>query len=453
MKKIIALFICVMILITAVSCAEPHAGPAGTVTDSTPEDIPADSEQAGTPADSTPTDTSTVNTPADTADDSAPAADTPVPAEDFDLYLADFIEKTNTKSYVISPLSFRYALGMLAAGAGSETLDQMVKGLGDLGAFEELIKQFNSFEEGFNAKLKADKEYYDRSAKKEYLTEPKGALRASDSVWKRSDLGEFKNDYKLRLEMYNAEHFDFTKDDIIDRVNSWANEKTEGLIPSILPENYDVNDLAIVLMNALYYKNSWAVGFSKEGSLPFTSSDGKTADRDFIISDTENMRYYKDGETELVSVPMQNGVDFIIVLGDAADLRTKLGKSEYRKVTVEIPEFTTETSLDKGELVSFLRSLGITDVFDPGKADLSGMIENKNDLYVSDIIQKAKIKLDETGVEAAAVTAIMVNDKSFDPTEPVRFRADREFRFYICTGKTDWAKTDGIIMFEGRVSE
>lgn len=433
MKKLITALLCAAMLFAAVSCADP-VKPAGTAdAQTTTEEI--------TTADPDTADSGTTDTPA------------PAPTDDFDMYLTSFVEKTQTKSYVISPLSFRYALGMLAAGARGETLEQMVKGLGDLNEFEELIKQFNSFEEGFNAKLKADKEQYDNARDKTYLTEPKGALRTADSVWKRSDLDEFLKEYKLRLEMYGAEYFDFTPEDVIGRVNVWANEKTEGMIPTILPDDYDVSQLAVVLMNALYYKNSWGIGFSKEGARPFTTYDGKTVDRDFIISDVSTLRYYKDDQTELISVPMQNGVDFIIVLGDVTDLRSKIGKAEYKKATVELPEFTTETALDNMELIKFLKSLGITDVFDENKADLTGMIADKDDLYVKDIIQKAKIKLDETGVEAAAVTAIMINDESCDPTEPVRFRADREFRFYICTGKTDWAKTDGIMMFAGRVSE
>ena len=265
MKKLITALLCAAMLFAAVSCADP-VKPAGTA------DAQTTTEEITSTEDITTADP-------DTADSGTTDTPDPAPTDDFDMSLTSFVEKTQTKSYVISPLSFRYALGMLAAGARGETLEQMVKGLGDLNEFEELIKQFNSFEEGFNAKLKADKEQYDNARDKTYLTEPKGALRTADSVWKRSDLDEFLKEYKLRLEMYGAEYFDFTPEDVIGRVNVWANEKTEGMIPTILPDDYDVTDLAVVLMNALYYKNSWGIGFSKEGALPFTTYDGKTVDR------------------------------------------------------------------------------------------------------------------------------------------------------------------------------
>ena len=73
---------------------------------------------------------------------------------------------------------------------------------------------------------------------------------------------------------------------------------------------------------------------------------------------------------------------------------------------------------------------------------------------MDDIIQKAKIKLDETGIEAAAVTAIMVKDGAvFDPNEPVVFRADRPFHFFIRTGESAWANESGVVMFAGRLAE
>ena len=80
------------------------------------------------------------------------------------------------------------------------------------------------------------------------------------------------------------------------------------------------------------------------------------------------------------------------------------------------------------------------------------MIENMNDLYVSDIIQKAKIKLDQTGVEAAAVTVISVKNTA-EPADPVVFRADEPFRYFIMTGESGWTDTQNVIMFEGRISE
>ncbi|MBO4797769.1 MAG: hypothetical protein J5494_03210, partial [Candidatus Methanomethylophilaceae archaeon] len=109
---------------------------------------------------------------------------------------------------------------------------------------------------------------------------------------------------------------------------------------------------------------------------------------------------------------------------------------------------------------------GASDVFDPDRANLGKMIDLSAadfNLYVADILQKTKIKLDETGVEAAAVTAILVNKTTSvaNPEPVIQFTADRPFHFLIhcCEGPTCGNATDGelqnprFILFEGLLAE
>ncbi len=374
----------------------------------------------------------------------------------------------NVKSYTVSPISFQYALGMLVAGADGETKGQLLNALGMTDkAFEDYIKEFNSFVEWFDAKKAHDIEEYDRLSedRKKYETKPAGELQVADSVWKREDLADFLPEYMLRLEMYGAQHFSFTRGDIVRRANAWADEKTNGMIPKILPDDYDPGDLAVLLMNALYYKNGWAYEFRDASKTDFTTVLGKKVDKKFMAS-TERYRYYKDDETELVVVPMQDKVYMTFVLGNADGLDRKIAEAEYRKVCVTIPKFEIESSLDNGELVGFLKERGATDVFDKEKADLSRMIDPamlKYNLYADDIIQKTKIKLDETGVEAAAVTAVMVGaaTSAGRPEQTVYFTADRPFRFFIYSaGQSAGGGAAGsdltqprFILFEGMLAE
>ena len=377
--------------------------------------------------------------------------------DEFDAAFMEFIEQTEKDNYMISPLSFKYALGMAVAGADGKTLSQFLSGFGinDLNAFENYIKSFNSFEEGFTEKVRRDLEEYDEAVKKgvskDRLDYRPGSLRTANSVWKREDLPDFAEDYRLRLEMYNAEHYTFTLADIVARANEWANEKTEGMIPKILSDDYDTLNLAVVLMNALYYKNCWKYEFNKCGELPFTTADGAVLKKNYINS-TETYGYYKDEKTELVVVGMNNSVNMIVVLGDTADLQNKIKSAEYKKVSVYLPEFEIETSLENKELCKFLQSLGITDAFSPTSANFGRMTGTDNDFYIDDIIQKTKIKLDETGVEAAAVTAIAVKNYAV-PGKPIEFKADKPFHFYIVTGQSGWTETSGITLFEGRLSK
>ena len=153
-------------------------------------------------------------------------------------------------------------------------------------------------------------------------------------------------------------------------------------------------------------------------------------------------------------MPMKNGVDMIFVLGSAENLTEKLSKAERRLVSVIVPEFEIETSLSDEQLVDFLKDRGATDAFISGKADFTKMFDpDEETVYVDDIEKKTKIKLDKTGVEAAAVTAIMMNDEcATEVTDPIEFVADKPFRFFIMTAKTEWA-AEGMVMFEGRLTE
>ncbi|MBQ3869845.1 MAG: hypothetical protein II777_04790 [Clostridia bacterium] len=376
--------------------------------------------------------------------------------EAFDFDLMNYVERRlGDESYMISPLSFKYALGMLLAGANGQTLDQLETAIGidSLPELEEYIKSFNGFEGCFNEAVRKYKETYDALTddQKQYYDQPSGALRVANSIWKRTGLPDFLQGYKDAVSSYYAEYRSFTEDKVIADVNAWANEKTEGMIPKLLPDDYDTSNLAVILMNALYYKNAWACEFIEMPDGDFTTVTGQKVKKKFISS-TEYFRYYSDEQTTLVAVPMKNGVDAVFVLGSAEDLTKKLSKAEQRRVKVTVPEFEIETSLSDRQLVDFLKERGAKDAFAPDIADFSRMFDpEKETVYVDDIVQKTKIKLDKTGVEAAAVTAIMAKDEAL-PETPVDFTADKPFRFFIMTGRTEWA-AEGMVMFEGRLTK
>ncbi|MBP5208926.1 MAG: hypothetical protein J6330_10775, partial [Clostridia bacterium] len=248
MKKIITLIIIAATALSALAaCAE--APGAGTQTGGPSAADPSQTAATGEPslteitdqttdASTEPTETEPTETEAATSAEQTTAEPGPEPADsglssfdEFDSKLAEFVERSQSGNYVISPLSFKYALGMLIAGAEWNTLKQFTEGLGlkDLSEFENYVKSFNSFEDGFNSKIERDKAEYDAQIKKgvnpDFLKKPGGALHVADSVWKRSDLDDFKSEYKLRLEMYNARYDSFFGSDIIKKVNDWANEK------------------------------------------------------------------------------------------------------------------------------------------------------------------------------------------------------------------------------------
>jgi len=88
--------------------------------------------------------------------------------------------------------------------------------------------------------------------------------------------------------------------------------------------------------------------------------------------------------------------------------------------------------------------MGMPDAFDVNKADFSGMT-GKPDLYITDVVHKAFVDVNEEGTEAAAATGVIMGLKSMPTGEPIRVEVDHPFLFLIRDVET------GAVLFLGRV--
>lgn len=258
---------------------------------------------------------------------------------------------------------------------------------------------------------------------------------------------------------------------IMSDVNQWVKNQTRGLIDSILSQ-VPSSDTRVILLNAIYFKDKWQHQFVKEltGKRKFYNKGlqtGNGAVTDFMMSLDDHWSY-KDlqisGEqVQVLEMPYESGNrSMLIFLPEKKDgLTTMLSASNFTdafsealtsindmrrpKVNVYIPKFELKTEYS---LKPTLQSLGITDVFDPTKADLSGITE-KEKLVVSKVTHKAYVKVDEEGTEAAALTAIQTVAVMayFPQPPPIVFRADHPFLFLIRDRVT------GLILFMGKVEE
>lgn len=368
-------------------------------------------------------------------------------ANDFDEAFYEYIAKEATYSFMLSPLSFRYALGLLLAGAEGNTKTELLSALGisSVDEWTEICDLFNSF----------IVEYSRENTEPGFIgsdEKPDKALTVANSIWKNEDMPfSFMPAYlDYTTAHYSAEHHPFTAANVIPSVNDWVNDKTKGLIQKLLPDDYNADGLAIILMNALYFKGTWAEPFLNIGKDDFTTAAGETVEKTYLRH-TDEYYYYADNETELVIVPMYGGVYMTFVKGSTENLAEKTAKAAWSYVQVTVPELDLATSFENDELMNFLAARGVNDAF-TGKADFTGMVDDPlYSFYVDDIIQKTRIKLDENGVEAAAVTAIMEKCNAIDdePPKPIIFTADSTFSFFIYTTVEDTT----AMMFAGRISE
>ena len=339
----------------------------------------------------------------------------------FDNQLIAFLRQTGLEdqNFTVSPLSFKAALALAALGAEGKTLDELLAALGytDLSQVEAWYLTVLDGVDAFDDYFSGDR----------ILDRGDAAYQVVNAVWSNEDLpGEFRETYtaeaqqKLRAQVRSA-----AADKLAGDINAWVNEQTNGLIPALIS---DASDSPAVLVNALYLKAGWENPFGKIGEDDFTTPDGGTVTKQFMRV-TGKFHYYEDADTQLVVIPLQGGMSMLYVLGDDTDLSAKLAKAEYTRVEVTVPMFDVETSLDHQELCNYLRSVGCTAMF-TDDAEFDPMFSEP--LYVGDIIQKAKVHIDEEGLEAAAATAIVMRGvTATQPEEPKIFRADHAFTFYV----------------------
>ena len=342
----------------------------------------------------------------------------------FDQDFLSFIHAQNEKeNYIVSPLSFRAALILAVEGADASTRTQLLNAMG-FASEEEMTQWYTAVRESVDA-FDGWVSWQKQIAEKEAQFYPPGeapevpvhAYRVLNSVWNNTDrFGEFLPEYTRSVaERYGATVDSVPADQITDAVNSWCDEATAGLIPKI---SNDLSGCATALVNAVYLKSSWVDEFSEYMTEPedFTDIDGTVTRRDMMKA-KGRYSYYDDKGTKLISIPLNGGLTFIAVLGDDSDWLADYEAAEYTDVDLWIPKLDTESSFGREALIQYLMDRGAVDAFDANTADFSRMADYP--WYISDILQKAKNKSDEEGLEAAAVTMVMTAEGALMEPEDV----------------------------------
>ncbi len=243
------------------------------------------------------------------------------------------------------------------------------------------------------------------------------------------------------------------------KMNKWVSKETNGKIEDLIARGILDEDTRLVLTNAIYFLGKWNSEFDKEDTeeLPFTFLDGKKADvpmmrqeEEFLYGESEslqiiNLPYVGHDLSMVILLPKKN--DGLKELEDEFEFDEFSGavwKLEKREVKLMMPKFKMTSSFNLSEV---LKELGMVDAFSTD-ADFSGMAK-KEELFISEVIHKAYVDVNEEGTEAAAATAVMTGDTAIPPDErgPVVFTADHPFMFVIRDKRT------GTILFMGRVAD
>lgn len=358
-----------------------------------------------------------------------------------------FKEVAGDENMVISPLSVTFALGMADNGASGNTKAEIEK---VLGYEEESVEGLNSF---CKTMMESAQEI-----------DPSTKIEFANAAVVNSLNGKLKEEYKNLIETnYSAEicNMEFGKDPVKDFINSWCEQKTHGMIPELLPEEPLPFNL-VHLLNAVYFKGIWTSQFKKEDSRKedFKDIEGKKHKVNMMHQEDRFDLGFIPNICTALKLPFGNqAYHMVFILPYNADgfndLKKNLDLNLWNdlsskfggmKVDVKIPSF--ETTFGAIDLNKSLQNLGMIDAFNPNTADFSPMCDTPG-LYINAVLHKAKIKVDEQGSEAAAVTDVIIGWLGAGPNGPselpvAKFYADRPFIYAITEVST------GAILFMGQ---
>ena len=349
-------------------------------------------------------------------------------------------EARGEKNQILSPLSITYALGMLNNGAAGKTQQEIndVLGFGEAGA--DAINQFCR-------KLLTEAPGLDKETR----------VSIANTIYVNSGEGYYLQEgfVEKANQWYDAkpESRDFKDGVTRDVINQWASDHTEGMIKEVLKED-EFNPYAVsYLLNALYFKGLWVNKFDKANTQDEVFNGSTKVPMMHITAresiDSFQFEYTSSDLYQAVNLPYGNGayqmtvflpsqdksIDDVLAQLDGKNWQMN-GKRSY--VDLKLPRFETKTNID---LIPMMEALGMTKAFTPS-AEFPYFC-NAN-IYIELMKQVAKIKLDEEGTEAAAVTIIGEKATSMQEIPVVNFHATRPFLYIISEQST------GIIFFIGQ---
>jgi serpin B len=353
--------------------------------------------------------------------------------------------KKNDGNLFFSPHSISTALAMTYAGARGNTEKQMAA-----------VLHFNLEQKRLHPAFRELLDQLERGeGERDYQ------LSVANALWGQKGyqfLGKF---LELTKENYGAglSEVDFIGSTEAARqtINTWVESQTEDKIKELIKPGVLDSMTRLVLTNAIYFKGYWELRFEEEMTRPasFTLESGQKVQvptmhrtADFRYAEAEDFQAlelpYKGDDLSLtIFLPKESGG--LVALEQsltAGKLASWLSSLEEQEVIVALPKFKMTSEFSLAEV---LKSMGMTDAFDEHKADLSGM-SGKKDLFITAVLHKAFVEVNEEGTEAAAATGVVVALKAGPPSQPL-FRADHPFLFLIRDLRSN------SILFIGRVMD
>lgn len=334
-------------------------------------------------------------------------------------------ESLKKENVLLSPVSVLYALSMTANGTEGQTLAQMEKILG------APVSAWNTYLHRYRSSLSDDEGC---------------KFSLANSIWLRDDPGlTVQEDFlKTNADWYGADIYKAPFDaSTVKAINQWVSDSTDKMIPSIL--NEISSDAIMYLINGLAFDAEWASPYQQYQTrqADFTEEDGTRYQTDLMYSSEHLylqdekaqgfLKYYKGSKYAFAALLPNPGIpvaEYVESL-DGQALTELLSHPVSTTVITAIPRFKADYS---AELSGILMNLGMTDAFDSGTADFSGMGSfSGNTLYIGQVLHKTYIAVDEQGTKAGAATAVTMyaSAAAVPEQKPKEVYLDRPFVYMI----------------------
>ncbi len=289
-------------------------------------------------------------------------------------------------------------------------------------------------------------------------------LWVANALWSHEGF-PVREDYRKTLTdkfLAEARTLDFAdKAKTAGAINSWVDENTNGKVPKVVDASMISPDLRLVLANAVYFKSKWLDEFSPDATReePFHLADGKKVLAE-LMHQKEYFGYHETDDLQVLRMPYKGSKLSMYVFLPAkgkklSDLAGGLTGKQLTgwmdaaakmtwEVIVTLPKWKTESSVSLGET---LQAMGMKRAFSAEMAEFGGI--SPRPLFVSAVLHKTFVEVDEEGTEAAAVTVAMMAMSAMPAPkpEPKVFRADRPFLYAIRHEKT------GQVLFIGKLTD
>lgn len=355
-----------------------------------------------------------------------------------------FEELEEGENLFISPYSIAMALSMVDNGADTETKKEIEEMLG--------ITDLTKWNEDINFYLTKtwNKSTYLKNANSLWISEQMKLAQNAEQEY-----------FQVVSKYFGAEKYYMALDttEAKESINKWVKKNTSGMIEKMLQKNLS-SQTRMALFNAIYFEGKWEKKFLEENTdTQLFYGKEKETEVDMMCLEDENFSYVEKNGLHAVELPYKNSsmvMDVILPVEEDEDVvslffnlteeeKTKffqeLSNAEPQKITkLCIPKFETEYTGNE-KVKEALQKLGMKSAFYPNTADFSKISDES--LFISEVIHKAKIQVEENGTKAAATTGLIFKENCAIDLDPLIFVADHPYIYVIRDVK------ENIIVFMG----